>query len=345
MKRQVQKLGSSTVGVSVPAEWAQAQDIDESDQLIVRESKSGDSLLLIPESPADEDPETRINAETLEQDSLERVLVSQYVLGRQLIHIDGSDSLDLAHCDGVTEAEKRLMGLNVVEQNDDSVTIRCSVAPSDFDITTLLERLHRTEASMRASAVSGLTDGNAAAARTVAGRYRQVEKLYFLFLRLLFATYRNPRLRQAVGLEAELPIIGFRSIASDILSMADTACDIASIVTKQDGQLLDPEMSERIGALHDTIDEASDIAFRCIETRDQRTIKRAHDTFDQIDEQVESTNEHLEAKRPEPLLTLQRSVTLLERTARYAENSVSVVTDMSVYDPLTANPALNGDVA
>ncbi|WP_246308389.1 AbrB/MazE/SpoVT family DNA-binding domain-containing protein [Halosimplex rubrum] len=332
MKRKVQKLGSSTFGVSIPVEWARAHDIDKSDQVTLQESKNGESLLLIPERSSNDEEETLINADLLENEALERALISQYVLGRQIVRIEGSEPLKLSHHDGVLAAERRLMGLGAIEQRDQVVTVRCSVAPDDFDIPTLLDRLHRTEASMRDDAVTALIDGDTSTARVVSKRYPQVEKLYFLFLRLLFTTYQNPRLSQDVGLEADLPIIGFRSIAADILSMADAACEIATIAREQEGTP-DAATTERIETLRETIDEAADIAIKSVNDRDYEGIERANDAFDRVDDEVESMNEHLATARPEPLLALQRSVVLLERSARAAENSISVATDLTFRDP------------
>lgn len=333
MKRKVQKLGSSTFGVSVPADWARAHDLDKSDQIIIQESKNGDSLLLIPEASSTEEPEMQIDADRLEGEALERALISQYVLGRQLIRIEGSDPLELSHHDGVLAAERRLMGLGAIEQSDQSVTVRCSVAPDDFDIPTLLDRLHRTEASMRDDAVTALVDGDTAAARVVSKRYHQVEKLYFLFLRLLFTTYQNPRLSQDVGLEADLPIIGFRSVAADILSMADAAREIATIAQDYEGETPDGETADRIEALRDAIDEAANVAIASVKNRDYETIEQAADAFDRVDDLVDETNDYLEAERPEPLLALQRSTVLLDRSAAHAENSISVAMDLTFRDP------------
>nr|WP_226021880.1 PhoU domain-containing protein [Halomicrobium salinisoli] len=290
-------------------------------------------MLLTPESTSAKDNKIRIDADELQGRALERALISQYVLGRQLIRIEGSAPLQLAHQDGVLAAERRLMGLGVIEQSDNHMAVRCSVAPDDFDIPTLLDRLHRTEASMRDEALTALVDADVPTARGVSKRYQQVERLYFLFLRLLFTAYQNPQLSREVGLEADLPIVGFRSVAADILSMADVACEIASLVLEDDSEALDEDTTERITALRSAIDEAVSVAITSVKSRDYDTIKAAFAAFDEVDDCIDETNEFLDTVRPEPLLALQRSTVLLERSAGHAENSISVARDLTFRDP------------
>ena len=332
MKRKVQQLGSSTLAVTVPADWARHHEIEKGDELIVQRDENGGSLLLVPEQPTIEDIEATIDADELTADALERAIVTQYVLGRQLIRVESTAPLSLEHRNAVLAAEGRLMGLGIVEQAETAVTVRCSVAPGDFNLPTLLGRLSRTEAMIRSEAVTTLVEGDAEAAVRISDRNEQVEKLFYLFLRLVFATYRNPRLNSAVGLETGFPLIGYRSVAQDIVLMADAAVEIATLVADADGRTPDEATAAKIRTLGDTIDSAASATRTAVTTPDYGTTEEARTAFALVEEHVEALNDHLAAERPEPLLTLQRSVVLLERSARHARDSLAVATHLAFRD-------------
>ena len=335
-KRKVQQLGSSTLAVTVPADWARHHGITKGDELIVQRDENGGSLLLVPEQPKIEDIEATIDADQLTADALERAIVTQYVLGRQLIRVEATTPLGLDPRDAVLAAESRLMGLGIVEQAEHTVTVRCSVAPGDFDLPTLLGRLSRTEATIRTDAVRALVEGDTDAVDRATSRKEQVEKLFYLFLRLVFATYRNPRLNRAVGLEMGFPLIGYRSVAQDVVLMADAAVEIATLTAESDDTTPDEATAGKLRALGDALDGAASATRTAVTTPDYDGTEDARAAFELVAERVDDINDHLAAERPEPLLELQRAVVLLERSARHARDSLSVATHLAFRD----DPAL-----
>jgi phosphate uptake regulator len=201
MKRKIQQLGSSTLAVTLPAEWARAHGAEKGDEVIVQSDESGGSLLIIPNTLGTTGDAVVVDADALDADALERTILAQYVLGRSLVRIESDTALDTTALETIADVECGLMGLGIVEQTIDRVEIRCSIAPDDFELPTLLERLWRTEATMCEHAITALPDGDADVAQWTIHHERQLETLFYLFLRLIFTTYRNPRLNESVGLD------------------------------------------------------------------------------------------------------------------------------------------------
>jgi phosphate uptake regulator len=331
MKRKVQQLGSSTLAVTVPAEWARQHDIEKGDEVVVQRDENGGSLLIVPEEPSTADSDAIINVDSLSPAAVERAIVSQYVLGRRLIRLESSSPLTSAQRNAALDAERRLMGLGVVEQADRRITVRCSVAPSDFDLPTLLGRISRTEATMRSDAMAALVEGQPDRAAHLDTRYEQVEKLYYLFLRLVFVTYRNPRLNQAVGLDTGFPLIGYRSVAQDLLLMADLAREIGDLVADGRATGFDPdgETVARFSAVGETLETAVSGTVDAVTTPSYAETEAARERFETVDERLAALYEHLEAERPEPLVGAIRSAVLLERSARHARDSLTVATHLA----------------
>ena len=329
IRRKAQKLGSSTLAVTVPAEWARRHDLTKGDELVVQRDENGSSLLITPDRPALEDTETVIDADSMGAEALSRAVVSQYVLGRGFVRIEAAEALDPSHYDAVIEAENRLMGLGIVEESPTHITIRCSVDPNDFDLPTLLGRLSRTEGMIRSNAVAALQSGDADAARRAADRSPQLEKLFSLFLRLVFTTYRNPRLNRAVGVGTGFPLIGYRSAAQDVSLMAGIADDIATIAAERITDPLDPAVADHIGSVHDALDAVTEIVREAVIDPDYQTVVSAHDGLERFDARLEAATDHLRDERPEPMFALCRIYFLLERSARHASDTLDVATHLA----------------
>lgn len=325
MKRKIQQLGSSTLAVTLPAEWARDHGAEKGDEVIIQRDESGGSLLIVPDSPERTDESAVIDADSLEPAALERAILAQYVLGRQLIRIESESALRPELLDAATDVERQLMGLGIVEQSGDHVDVRCSVAPGDFELATLLERLWRTEATMRENAIEALCTGDRDSAQRAIHHERQVEKLFFLFLRLVYTTYRNPRLNESVGLETGFPLIGYRSVAQDVVLMAESAHRIATMVVETDGFTApDDATVARFRDVATALEETASATRAAVTDPEGTEIDRARAARQELSTAVEATQRHLEAERPEPLLVLQRSLSALRSSGDHAADSLDV---------------------
>lgn len=325
MKRKIQQLGSSTLAVTLPAEWARDHGAEKGDEVIMQRDESGGSLLIVPDSPKTTDESAVIDADALEGAALERAVLAQYVLGRQLIRVEGESALRTDVFETVTDVERQLMGLGVVEQSTDHVDVRCSVAPGDFELPTLMTRLWRTEATMRENAIEALCTGDVDTAQRTIHHERQIEKLFFLFLRLVYTTYRNPRLNESVGLETGFPLIGYRSVAQDVVLMAESAYRIATMVVDADNPApLDDETERLFRDVAAALEETASATRLAVTDPEQAPITRAREAREALSEAVATAQAHFEAERPEPLLVLQRTLTALRSSGDHAADSLDV---------------------
>jgi len=329
IRRKAQKLGSSTLAVTVPAEWAHRHDLAKGDDLVVQRDENGNSLLITPDQPTRNDAETVITADSMSADALSRAVVTQYVLGRGFIRIEAAETLDPAHYDAILDAERRLMGLGIVEESATHITIRCSVDPDDFDLPTLFGRLGRTEATIRSSAIEALLNGDPEAARRAGNRSPQLDKLFSLFLRLVFTTYRNPRLNQAVGVGTGFPLIGYRSAAQDVSLMAGIADDIATIAAEEVTEPLDGPVRAHIESVHEALDTVAETVRRAVIDPNYEKVISARENLTQFDDQLEAATDYVRTERPEPLFGLCRVLFLFERSARHARDSLNVATHLA----------------
>ncbi|MEE6209845.1 PhoU domain-containing protein [Salarchaeum sp. III] len=335
--RKVQRLGPSTLAMTLPAEWARAQNVEKGEEITVRESGKG-TLTITPESSREEDTEATIHVESFAADApdsvdaVERAIVGQYVLGRRIIHVESDGALDSAHINAVYKAETQLMGLGVIEETPERITIRCSVDPEDFDLDNLLQRLENTGSTMRGEAVKALAHGNPDIAQRALNRERQANKIFVLCLRLIFTAYQNPNLARAVGLDGGFPLIGYRSVAKNLELTADNAEDIAEIVLETEGHTLDidSKILRRIREFTDQVDEITQLAVEAVVNRDYDATIEVRKLFKDIEDREDEILADLPEMDNDKLLRVREVLVSLQQTAQYAMRNAEIAANLAL---------------
>ncbi|WP_227376580.1 phosphate signaling complex PhoU family protein [Haladaptatus halobius] len=329
--RKVQRLGPSTLAMTLPAEWAQEHGVEKGDEVSLRISGKG-SLTVLPESAHDDEVEATIHTEQLDADAVERAIVAQYVLGRRVIHVESDETLESSHINAVYNAETQLMGLGVIEETPDSIAIRCSVDPEDFDLDNLLERLENTGSTMRGEAVKALAHGNPDLAQRALNRERQANKIFVLLLRLIFTAHENPNLARAVGLDSGFPLIGYRSIAKNLELTADNAEDIADIVLEADGHTLEVDGStmRRIREFTDQVDEVTALAVQAAVERDYDMTLEVRRKFHELGDRESDILSDLPEMSNEDLLQVRDVLVSLQQTAQYAMRNAEIAANLAL---------------
>ncbi|WP_248897693.1 phosphate signaling complex PhoU family protein [Haloplanus halobius] len=332
--RKVQRLGPSTLAMTLPAEWAKENDVEKGDEVSLRMGGKG-TLTVLPESASTEGATATIHADNLDSGALERAIVAQYVLGRRVIHIEKSEgALDSEHINAVYRAETQLMGLGVIEETPERIAIRCSVDPEDFTLDNLLERLENTGSTMRGESVKALAHGNADLAERALNRERQANKIFVLLLRLIFMAYQNPNLARAVGLESGFPLIGYRSVAKNLELTADNAEDIGDIALDAKNNTLDVDGStmRQIREFNDQVDEITATAVEAVVERDyDKAIAVGHMFEDISDREMELIRSLPDMPKVELLRTREVLVSL-QQTAQYAMRNAEIAANLALND-------------
>jgi len=329
--RKVQRLGPSTLAMTLPAEWAGEHGVEKGDEVSIRPGGKG-TLTVTPESAQAGDSEATIHADELDADAVERAIVAQYVLGRRIIYVESDATLGSGIINAVYRAETQLMGLGVVEETPDRIAIRCSVDPADFTLDNLLERLESTGNTMRGEGVKALAHGNADLAERALNRERQANKIFVLLLRLLFTSYQNPNLARQVGLEDGFPLIGYRSIAKNLELTADNAEDIAEIVLESGDNKLDLDGStiRRIREFTDDVDVMTETAVRAAVERDYQLTIDVRKTFAEVGNREQEILDDLPEMSNEQLIRVREVLVSLQQTAGYAMRNAEIAANLAL---------------
>ncbi len=255
--RKLQKVGYSTLSVSLPSSWIKEMDLKRGDSVFLVPEKDG-SLKLFPNKilkPEESLEEYICNADLCDDPKmLERIIVGSYILGRDRFSVISSERIQSEHIEEIRGVMRKLIGLGIIEETPDRVTVQCSVDPRKFQLDMLLRRLSIISLTIVKEAIQALLDSNTAVAEDAIKREDEADSMYLLAMRLLVSAQKRRDVADEIGLTDPLHILYFGLMLRYLEMIADYAEEIArrviELITKYKDRL--PQwVIERMSNLND----------------------------------------------------------------------------------------------
>jgi len=228
--RKIQRVGYSTFSVSLPKDWVESKGLKQGDPIMIVPEKDG-SLKLVSSIMAERKPqieENEINSDLCnEPRMLERLIVGNYTLGRDLFRIVSSTRISSMHVEEVRQITRRLMGLGIVQETPQRIDLQCSIDPTKFKIDMLMRRLSVIASTMITEAMQALIESNQELAEDTIRREDEADMMYWLAIRLLLSAQRDRVIADKIGLEEPSQILYFTLITRYLEMIADHAENIA----------------------------------------------------------------------------------------------------------------------
>jgi len=255
--RKLQKVGYSTLSISLPSNWVKEMNLKRGDTVFLTPEKDG-SLKLFPTEllkPKEGNEEYICNSDLCDDPKmLERIIVGSYILGRDLLSIISSERMSSEHIEEIRGVIPKLIGLGIVEETSDRVTLQCSVDPRKFHVDMLLRRLSVISLTIVKEAVQALVDFDTSLAEDAISREDEADAMYLLAMRLLISAQRRRKVAEEIGLKDPLHILYFGLMLRYLELVADYAEEIARRVVElleKYKDRLPKQIVERIGNVND----------------------------------------------------------------------------------------------
>ena len=227
--RKLQKVGYSTLSVSLPSRWVKDNGLKRGDMIFLTQEEDG-ALRIRPneQTEAREVEEYICNADLCDDPKMmERVIVGNYILGREVFSIISSERMRSEHIEEIRGIIRKLIGLGIVEETPDRITLQCSLDSRKFQIDMLLRRLSLISLTIVKEAVQALAEGNESLAHDAISREDEADTVSLLAMRLLVSAQRKREVADAIGLTDPLYILYFGLMLRYLELTADYAEEIA----------------------------------------------------------------------------------------------------------------------
>jgi phosphate uptake regulator len=303
--RKVQRVGYSTLTVSLPRDWVEDVKLKAGDIVSIKREDDG-TLKLIPgtEHKREEIKNCVVNADLCNSNNLlTRVITANYILGHDTIQIVAKDELRKVHLEEIRATTQRLTGLSIVEQTLKQITLQSFVDPTRFPIYGLMRRLHIIMSSMLDTSIKALVERRAELATEVSHMEEESDRIYWLIVRQLLLAIRDRSVGSKIGIESPLHIPGNRVVAKTLEEMADAAENIANeVLALKDRDIASETILNEIARFSGQINKISDHSMKALLTGE---INLANEAVELVE-----ASENDERKLTQKVLTYVKDATV-----------------------------------
>jgi len=220
--RKVQRLGYSSLGISLPKDWTKAAGLSPGSVVsLLRETDGSLKLVVGVERRAAEPPcEIEVDASS-EQEDLLRQITGAYIAGRGTLRVKSKGELTPQQLREVHEAVHGLSGLTIVAQGPRFIQIENFAEPSRFPIEGLLRRLHYLTTRMGRLAFEYLDRSLSATPEEMLKLEEEVDRIYWLLSRQLLIAATNRSVATRIGVNNTNEVVSHRLVAMALENIGD----------------------------------------------------------------------------------------------------------------------------
>jgi len=234
--RRLQKVGYSTLSVSIPSDFVKDLGLRGGDNLLVREEADG-TLRLIPRTSAKRVSKASIRADQVGGEELvPKLIIGCYALGYDVIEVVGKEGLSESIADQAVKTMRRLRGLEVVESQQNKVVAQSFMDPTKFPVDSLIRRLQILVARSLGNVIEALEGGTTGRLNEVRRIQDEVDELYWLIVRQLLVALNRREIAGEIGIESPLHASGDRVTAKTLEQIGGLILDLAEEIVRQKGR-------------------------------------------------------------------------------------------------------------
>lgn len=289
-RRKVQKTGGSTFIVSLPKKWVDGHGIQQGDALDVHADPSGPVTIY----PVGTRPTSR-KTMTLRLDAsrptshAERQVIGAYLAGYQTLVVTTTDRFPADHKQRIRALAQTLIGIEIVEETQNSITLQDLLDPLDFNLTKAIERMHQLARTMVADALSALRDRESDLAEDVPRRDPEVDRLDWMIVKQFHLLSSNAQLAAKLELTPS-EALHHLLVSHAIERIADHAARLAEILGEPGTEALPQVTREAVADYGDAILALLDRAFEAFRRAD---MNGSNETLSKCKRQAKTANKLL----------------------------------------------------
>ena len=254
--RRLQKIGSSIL-VSLPKEWIDANNLDKTNQVEIETNKNNLSIRTQLSKRPSKDIE--ITYPLPKGESIVPTITGAYLLGFDMIKIVSKSPISITDRESVRGSTRRLVGMEIIDEDATNISVQFLLDETSINPQNILKRMSSIALGMFSDVVSSLDSGDKTNLETIANRDAEINRQYFLLVRLIRSTIMDTRLANIFNLE-NIDILDYRIAANTLEIAGDTVVELSQSLIKSN--LSKVELKK----LHDFAKDMEEIQIKSIDS-------------------------------------------------------------------------------
>ena len=254
--RRLQKIGSSIL-VSLPKEWIDANNLDKTNQVEIETNKNNLSIRTQLSKRPSKDIE--ITYPLPKGESIVPTITGAYLLGFDMIKIVSKSPISITDRESVRGSTRRLVGMEIIDEDATNISVQFLLDETSINPQNILKRMSSIALGMFSDVVSSLESGDKTNLETIINRDAEINRQYFLLVRLIRSTIMDARLANIFNLE-NIDILDYRIAANTLEIAGDTIVELSQSLIKSN--LSKVELKK----LHDFAKDMEEIQIKSIDS-------------------------------------------------------------------------------
>ena len=243
--------------VSLPKEWIDANNLSKSNQVEIETNQNNLSIRTqLSKRPS---KEVEISYPLSEGEGIVPTITGAYLLGFDIIKIVGKSSISINDRESVRGSMRKLVGLEIIDEDATNISIQFLLDETSINPQNILKRMSSIALGMFNDVVLSIKNGDKTNLETIVNRDAEINRQYFLLVRLIRSTIMDTRLAGIFNLE-NIDILDYRIAANTLEIAGDTVVELSESLIKSN--LSKVELKK----LHDFAKDIEEIQIKSIDS-------------------------------------------------------------------------------
>ena len=292
--RRLQRIGSSIL-VSLPKEWVDANKLDKSSQVELETGQ--DSISISANKETRPTKELVISYPLPKEENIVANITGAYLLGYDVIEINSKSIIPGKDREEIRNSMRRLVGMEIIEEDASHINMQFLLDATTLNPAKILKRMSSISLGMYDDVLNGLISDDKSNLQTLSKRDVEVNRQYFLLVRLIRSTLVDKRLANAFNLE-NIDVLDYRVAANVLENAGDSIVELSNFIFNFS---LPKEYSKKI---YDVVKDFNKLAEKSIDafTKPDRLLAiEAISMHKQYEKKVSLLRNTLDSKKQIPL--------------------------------------------
>ena len=224
--RRLQRIGSSIL-VSLPKEWVVANNLDKSNEV---ELETGQDTISISANKEMRPTKELVISYPLPKDeNIVADITGAYLLGYDIIQITSKLIIPGEDREKIRNSMRRLVGMEIIEEDASNINMQFLLDATTLNPEKILKRMSSIALGMYDDVSNGLILDDKSNLQTLSKRDVEVNRQYFLLVRLIRSTLVDKKLANVFNLE-NIDILDYRVAANLLENAGDTIVELANFI-------------------------------------------------------------------------------------------------------------------
>ena len=327
--RRLQQIGSSIL-VSLPSMWIKSNNLKKGSIVPVHINRDNSiSIFASEDDTVDKIKELTIPYPSVSMDVLVNQVYGGYLLGYDMIRIKASSQISFEDADRIKKAMRKLVGLEIVDEDGFHMSAQFLLDADTLDAEKILRRMSAIVAGMYRDMLEVIRlKQNSSIRKVISGRDDEVDRQYFLLVRLIRSAMMDQKLAGKLNL-SNIDILDYRIAANLLESAGDYIVDLANAIDLSRIKAVD-EIVEA-GVLVEKMHEKSVAAFVNKNRSESNGVVKMYDNFMDV---INSIKSSVDSNNLESTVAVLNLIYSMDKIARCWVDVADLVKPIHLTAPL-----------